>query len=145
MVEDSAVAFAEAAARVYVEEMAHSLDFVLLNGDKSDTVTNISYFGTLPSAATETKRILTMDGIRHGIVAADQTAVAALADDSILTILATMGNRGVIGRDIRNLVCICPPETAYKLDALDAYESLEKVGDQATLLRGQLVFGARFP
>ena len=145
LVEDSAVAFAEAAARVYVEEMAHALDFVLLNGDKSDTVTNISFYGTKPSAATATKRILTMDGIRHGIAAADQTAIANLADDSILTILATMGSRGVIGRDIRNLVCICPPEVAYKLDALSAYESLEKVGEHATLLRGQLGFWRSVP
>ena len=145
LVEDSAVAFAEAAARVYVEEMAHALDFVLLNGDRSDTATNISFYGTKPSAATANKRILTMDGIRHGIAAADQTAVAALADDSILTILATMGARGVIGRDISNLVCICPPEVAYKLDALSAYESLEKVGDQATLLRGQLGFWRSVP
>ena len=145
LVEDSTVAWAEAAARVYVEEMAHSFDYVLLNGDTSASATNISYFGTDPSSATATKRILTFDGIRKGIVAADQTAVATIDDESILSVMATMGPRGIIGRDIRNLVCVAPPEVGYKLDALDAYESLEKVGSQATLLTGQLGFWRSVP
>lgn len=145
LVEDSTVTWAEAAARTYVEEMAHAFDFVLLNGDTADTATNISFYGTKPSAAIATKRILTFDGIRKGIVAADQAAVATIADDSILSIMALMGNRGVIGRDIRNLVCIAPPEVGYKLDALNAYESLEKVGAQATLLTGQLGFWRSVP
>ena len=138
LVEDSAVSWSEAAARKYVEEMAHSFDFVLLNGDTSASNTNISNYGTDPSGATATKRILTFDGIRKGIIAADQTAIATIGDDSILTVMATMGNRGIIGRDIENLVCIIPPEVSYKLDALEAYASREKVGDQALLLRGQL-------
>ena len=145
LVEDSTVAWSEAAARVYVEEMAHSFDFVLLNGDTAASATNISYFGTDPSASIDTKRILTFDGIRKGIAAADQTAVATIDDESILTIMALMGSRGIIGRDIRNLVCIAPPEVGYKLDALDAYESLEKVGSQATLLTGQLGFWRSVP
>lgn len=138
LVEDSAVAWSEAAARAYVEEMAHAFDFVLLNGDRSANNTNISNYGTNPNAATATKRILTFDGIRKGIIAGDQTAIADIGDDSILTVMATMGNRGIIGRDIGNLVCIAPPEVGYKLDALDAYEGRDKVGPQATLLIGQL-------
>ena len=145
LVEDSTVAWAEAAARVYVEEMAHAFDFVLLNGDTSASATNISFYGTDPSAATATKRILTFDGIRKGIVAADQLAVADIGDESILSVMALMGNRGVIGRDIRNLVCIAPPEVGYKLDALDAYEGIDKVGPQATLLTGQLGFWRSVP
>lgn len=145
LVEDSAVAWAEAASRVYVQEMAHAFDYVLLNGDTSASATNISFFGTDPGTTTATKRILTFDGIRKGIIAGDQTAVATIADDSILSVMATMGNRGVIGRDIRNLVCIAPPEVAYKLDALDAYEGLDKVGSQATLLTGQLGFWRSVP
>ena len=145
LVEDSAVAWAEAAARVYVAEMAHAFDYVLLNGDTSASATNISFFGTDPSTTVATKRILTFDGIRKGIVAGDQTAVATIEDDSILTVMATMGNRGVIGRDIRNLVCIAPPEVAYKLDALEAYEGLDRVGPQATLLTGQLGFWRSVP
>lgn len=138
LVEDSTVAWAEAAARTYVEEMAHAFDFVLLNGDTSDNSTNISLYGTKPSGAIDSKRILTFDGIRKGIAAEDQTAVATIDDDSILSVMATMGNRGVIGRDIANLVCIGPPEVGYKLDALEAYKGLETVGSQATLLTGQL-------
>ncbi|GEM_PF-1379391 len=145
LVEDSTVAWAEAAARIYVEEMAHAFDFVLLNGDTSASATNISFYGTNPNAATETKRILTFDGIRKGIVAADQTAIATIADDSILSVMKTMGPRGVIGRDIRNLVCIAPPEVGFELDALDAYEGLDKVGPQATLLTGQLGFWRSVP
>lgn len=145
LVEDSTVAWAEAAARVYVEEMAHAFDFVLLNGDTDANATNISFYGTNPNAATATKRILTFDGIRKGIPAADQTAIADIADDSILSVMATMGNRGIIGRDIRNLVCVGPPEVGYKLDALDAYEGLDKVGSQATLLTGQLGFWRSVP
>jgi hypothetical protein len=145
LVEDSTVAWAEAAARVYVEEMAHAFDFVLLNGDTSASATNVSFFGTNPATATATKRILTFDGIRKGIVAGDQIAVAAIADDSILSVMQLMGNRGVIGRDISNLVCIAPPEVGYKLDALDAYEGIDKVGPQATLLTGQLGFWRSVP
>ena len=145
LVEDSTVAWAEAAARVYVEEMAHAFDFVILNGDMDANATNISFYGTNPNSAIETKRILTFDGIRKKIAAADQVAVADIADDSILGVMATMGNRGIIGRDIGNLVCIGPPEVGYKLDALDAYEGLDKVGSQATLLSGQLGFWRSVP
>lgn len=145
LVEDSTVAWAEAAARVYVEEMAHAFDFVLLNGDTSAGATNISYYGTNPNNDTATKRILTLDGIRKHVPSGDQLAVATIADDSILSIMALMGDRGVIGRDIENLVCIAPPEVGYKLDALDAYEGLDKVGPQATLLRGQLGFWRSVP
>ena len=49
-----------------------------------------------------------------------------------------MGSRGIIGRDIKNLVMIADPGSCYKADALDAYESLADVGPQATLLTGQV-------
>lgn len=145
LVEDSGVNLSQAVANAYVEEMAHALDWILVNGDRSANQTNISYWGTSPAGVTNYDRALSLDGIRHGIVAADQTQVANLADDSILTIMKTMGPRGVIGRDIGNLICVMPPEVAYKLDALAAYESLEKVGSQATLLRGQLGFWRSVP
>lgn len=144
-IEDSNIAFSEAMARLYVTEMAHAFDFVLLNGDTSANTTNISFYGTNPNNNTATKRILTFNGIRKGIAAADQTAVANITDESILPVMATMGSRGIIGRDIRNLVCIAPPEVGYKLDALSAYEGFDKVGAQATLLTGQLGFWRSVP
>lgn len=140
LVEDATISFAEMMARTYVEEMAHAFDYVLLNGDKAAS-DNISADGSVGVNS----RIRVFDGIRKQIVTGDQLAVADIADDSILSIMALMGNRGVIGRDIGNLVCIIPPEVAYKLDALEAYEGLDKVGPQATLLTGQLGFWRSVP
>ena len=145
LVEDSGVNFSQAAANVYVEEMADTIDWLLINGDESADATNISWFGTNPSGVTNYDRALVLDGLRHICLAADQVAVASLADDSILTIMKLMGNRGIVGRDIRNLAVVVGPETAFALDALSAYESLEKVGNLATLLNGQLGFWRSVP
>ena len=138
LVEDSGVNFSQAAANSYVDEMAHTLDYMLLNGDTRTGNSNISYHGATPVGVADYDRVVAFDGIRKKIVAADSVAVAELADDSIQSVMKLMGDRGKIGREISNLFCLVPPEVSYMLDVLPAYKTMDQVGSMATLLRGQL-------
>ena len=140
LIEDSGVNFSQAMANEYVREMAHTMDWTLLNGDESDTATNISYYGTKPSTETAMgyDRALAFDGLRSFAEADDQVDLGTLESTDILTLAKTMGPRGIIGRDLRNLTAIMGPEAQYKLEELDDYEGMDKVGDLATLVNGQL-------
>lgn len=149
LLEDAGVNFSQAAAQEYVRQMAHTIDWILINGDETATVANISYEGTDPSAVAGYNRALTLDGLRHMAhvddSGNDSVAIATLADTSIITLQKLMGSRGIIGRDLQNLVCIVPPETAYLIDAFSEYETLDAVGDRATLLNGQVGFWRGVP
>lgn len=135
LVEDAGVDFSQAAANEYIMKMAAAIDDVLINGDPATGNGNISNKGA--SLATN-HRYKVLSGLRKLCPAEDQKAIGTLADDGILDIQALMGPRGILGRDMPNLVCVIPPETAYKLESLDSFASMDQIGDAALLLRGQL-------
>ena len=90
-------------------------------------------------ASPAKSRWLAFDGLLRAAPNGDKTKLeAALDDEDILTGLAKMGNRGILGRDLPNCVCVVPPEVSYKMDAFESYEGMDKVGPLATLLRGQV-------
>lgn len=142
LIEDSGINFSQAMANEYVREMAHTMDWALLNGDEDDTATNISYYGAKPSSATGDdaaySRALAFDGLRSIVDSGDRVNVGTLETNDVLNLAKTMGPRGIIGRDLRNLTMIMGPEAQYKLEELDDYEGMDKVGNLATLVNGQL-------
>ena len=142
LIEDSGINFSQAMANEYVREMGHTMDWALLNGDEDDTQTNISYYGTKPSTATGAdaaySRALALNGLRSIVDSGDRVDLGTLESNDILNLAKTMGPRGIIGRDLRNLTMIMGPETQYKLEELDDYEGMDKVGNLATLVNGQL-------
>lgn len=139
LIEDSGVNLSQAMANEYVREMAHTMDWALLNGDKDDTATNISFYGTKPSTNDAGySRALAFNGLRSVVDSDDRVDLGTLESVDILNLAKTMGPRGIIGRDLRNLVAVMGPEVQYKLEELDDYEGMDKVGDLATLVNGQL-------
>ncbi len=139
--EDSNVNFSQAVATELAREMAHTMDWIAINGDETASASNISW-GVNPSGVAGYDRALVMDGLRHMSLiddsGSDAVAIATLADTSLITLMKLMGSRGKIGRDISNLVCIVPPEVAYLIDEFSEYETLDSVGSMATLLTGQV-------
>lgn len=129
----------DAWAQAFVRMMADGIDYQLLNGDELASSSNISYFGADPTN-TERDGLLAFDGLREmARDASDTAATATLSADTPSTLSKLMGARGIIGRDIKNLVQIVDPGSAYKYDALDEYEGIDNVGaENATLLNGQV-------
>lgn len=118
--------------------MAQAWDEILLSGDESATVTNISHYGTDPTG-TAYDKILAVDGLRHMAVgASDSVAHTAIGADSGITLQKLMGARGRLGLKPKDLVMFVDPGVYYKFLALDAFESLADLGPQATLLTGMV-------
>jgi len=136
--QDSGVNVMSAFTEQYMAANTAGLDDVLLNGDESATATNISHYGTDPTG-TVYDRYLAMDGLRHMAVTDSNTAATAtIGADSIVSLQKKLGTRGIRGLDIGNVVAIIDPGTAYAFIELDALESLADMGQQATLLTGQV-------
>ena len=135
-VDDSGIDFMQAAAIEFTRRMAFALDHTLINGDELKTVDNISNKGAIPA---DNQAILQVNGLRDMAAENTDTLDASSFDtDTITTLAQKMGNRGNLGREIAQLVCIVSPEVAYKLDKLDDYKTMDDVGDMATLIKGQI-------
>lgn len=136
LVEDSIPDVLAAIAEEYTRALAYELDYVLINGDTTAGSGNVNSNGANPAAGTN---YLSFDGIRN---TADSNKLAAvdhpLAANDLLPLLQILGRRGIFGRDLANVVLVTSPEGAYRLDGLDDYLTMDKVGDKATLLRGQV-------
>ena len=141
--EDSTVDVAAGIASEYTRAMAYQIDEVLINGDTSAANTNISHAGAVPAS---TNRLLLLNGLRKLVGARAVDMAGYVADDNLVDVLKSMGRRGIFGRDLENLVLITSPEGSYELDKqLDDYMTLEKVGDLAVLIKGQLGFWRSIP
>ena len=134
----SGIPLIEALTTEYVRQMAIAADDVLLNGDESTNATNISHYGVDPTGTTY-DRYLILDGLRHiAIGNSDSAAAATISANSITAIQKLMGARGRLGLDIANLVCIVDPGVMYKLLDLSDFQTIDKIGDKATFLTGQV-------
>ena len=74
-----------------------------------------------------------------------QANVGQLTDTDLVALQQLMGRRGIFGRDMANTILILSPEVAYGLDQLLDYQSMEKVGEMAALLRGQVGYWRGVP
>lgn len=137
--EDAGLSVADTIAKEFARRMAAQIDYVILNGDERATTGNLSHNGTDPTG-TDYDSVLVLDGLRRiAEVDSNRTAVATFGVDSPITLQKLLGTRGIMGRDIANLVYIMDPGTAYKADALTSYQTVQNVGPGvATLLNGPL-------
>ena len=138
--EDSVIAMAEEARSSLVRNAAEVIDDVLLNGD-STAVNNINADGGTISKtdAGSAHWLLGFDGLLH-LPLIDNTGQAnnhnaAVSDDMFNEIRGKLVKYGVR-----------PSELAYMMDvntyirslSIDNFRTLDKLGPNATLLRGQL-------
>lgn len=143
--EDSGIAVSQMMANVYRDEMAHTLDSVIMNGDTSTRATgNINSDAAAPASGSA---YLALNGLLKYpmvTVAANSVDMGNLNPTSakMQQALQTMG---IMGRDLPNLVMITDPTTAYAIDTLDEFMKLNEVGDLATLIKGQLGFWRGIP
>lgn len=119
---------------------AEQIDYFILNADSTDA-NNINSHDN--ANATDTKPFLSKgeDGIRH-MFQVDNSAMtvdaagAALSDTHVLSALALMGKYAVNPRD---LLMIMDVATYFKgLSNLDGIQTLDKIGNSAVLLTGQV-------
>jgi hypothetical protein len=145
MEEDAIIAFIPFLRRQAAYSVAHFSDSVVLNGDTTATATgNINLDDAAPAA---TKHYLAFDGIRHvGLVdnAANGRDAAGLLSVALLN-----GQRGLMidsanlvdwGHPIdpMDLVHVADPETADRAALLDEVLTVDKYGQGATILNGEL-------
>lgn len=134
--EDAGFSVANIWASQMVRQMASAIDYVILNGDESADVNNISHLGTDPTG-TEYDKILILDGLRHMAVGDTQTvAQTSITASSNVALRELMGSRGKFGLDPRALINVVDPNVYYDMLALETIESMADFGQFATLLTG---------
>jgi len=134
--EDAGYAVANVWASQMVRQMASAIDHVILHGDETTGINNISHNGADPTGTVYDK-ILVLDGLRHLAVGDAQTvAQTVITADSSVALRKKMGARGKFGLDPRQLINVVDPNVYYDMLALDAIESIADVGQFATLLTG---------
>jgi N4-gp56 family major capsid protein len=139
MKEDSIVATEPQLRDQFGTDVAHNVDYLLLNGDETTGVTtNISYYGATPAAGT---RILAINGIRHEALvttATDSVDRGVLTLEDVNSTRKLMGTSGINGSDISQLVMFCDPPTGMTFEDLDEVKTVDKYGANATVMRGEL-------
>ncbi|HEV7651346.1 MAG TPA: phage major capsid protein [Actinophytocola sp.] len=145
MEEDSIIAYIPFLRRQASMSVAHYSDSLVLNGDTTNSATgNINLDDADPA---DTKHYLAFDGIRHAALV-DNTgnAVDAAGAPTLALLNAQRGkmidlaNKVDWGHPINanELVHLADPETADKLALLDDVLTVDKYGQNATILNGEL-------
>lgn len=139
LLKGSSVPLLDAAMLEYMRSAAAEKDWLIMNGDETNTTANISHLTVIPAGTTYDK-VLVVDGLRHMTIVtttADSAAEATIAITTPAVGAAKMGARGVIGDDIENVFMFACPESARKFYALTAYHSSADVGESRnSLLKG---------
>lgn len=144
MEEDSIIPFVPFLQAQGARSVAVHSDSLVLNGDTTNAATgNINLDDADPA---DTKHYLAFDGLRHvGLV--DNTANGVNVAGPIVY-RQLLGSRGLLidrARDhdwghpdeAEDLVFVADPETGDQIALLDEVVTVDKFGDQATVLRGQ--------
>lgn len=118
--------------------VVESEDFVAFNGDTS-TTTNINSDGETITATT--RNYLAYDGLIHQALVVS-TAKKLDAGGVSPTMAALRSTRALLGSQIKgfpgNLCWVVDPSTYVALLSIDAVQTVDKYGEQATVLRGEL-------
>lgn len=142
--EDAGLSVADVMAKEFARRMASELDYVLINGDERTAATNLSH--TADPTGTNYDKVLILDGLRRMAQVNSWVAHPTWGNASPVTIQKTMGARGIIGRDLKNLALVVDPGTAYMADQLTTYQTVQNVGEGvATTLNGQLGIQSGIP
>lgn len=152
MQEDSIIPFVPFLRRQAALSVAHYSDSLVLNGDTTNAATgNINLDDADPA---NTKHYLAFDGVRHAALV-DNTANGVDAAGA-LTYNGLVGLRGKMldltrlvdwGHpvDASDLVYLADPETADKAALLDEVLTVDKYGQNATVLNGELMRVGQHP
>ncbi len=152
MAEDSLIPFLPFLTEMAQLSMAQYLDWAVLNGDTTDSASNINDDG---GALGGTEYFLAWDGLRHvGLVdntgnGTDHSAASitwdALIDLRKLMLSATYFNDWGHPNDPADLVYVVNPALGDEITKLDEVISIDKYGSSATVLTGEVGNIARHP
>lgn len=137
--EDAGLSVAETMATQWARNIADAIDYVLLNGDESDSATNLGHYGTTP-VGTAYDKITILNGLRYLADAGSVTAdVGSLGIDDLTTVQKKMGTRGRVGTDLANLFVAVDPGVYYALKTLAEFRTRDKVGEQVMTITNGFV------
>lgn len=126
--------YREKAEKAFLEAQ----DSVVLNGDTS-TTTNINADGETITATT--RNYQAYDGLIHQALVTT-TSGKVDAGGASPTLAHLRATRALLGAQVKgnpsNLAIICDPSTYLALLSIDAVLTVDKYGDQATVVRGEL-------
>ena len=119
----------------FAKQLAAAVDSVILNGDTTTGTVNINLSGgTIPT----TSKFLCFDGLRHAALV-DNTDMDAdlgsLAIADIATLQALMGKYATRPSDV---VMFVDPYTYFKMTGLSEVLTIDKYGNDATVVKGEL-------
>ena len=119
----------------FSKQLAAAVDSTILNGDTTTGTANINLSGgTIPT----TSRFLCFDGLRHASLVdnTDMDAnLGALAIADIATLQALMGKYASRPSEV---VIFTDPWTYFKLTGLSEVLTIDKYGNDATIIKGEL-------
>lgn len=119
----------------FAKQLAAAVDSVILNGDTTTGTSNINLSGgSIPT----TSKYLCFDGLRHAALVGNDAMDAdlgSLAIADIATLQALMGKFATRPSDV---VLFCDPYTYLKLTGLSEVLTIDKYGNDATILKGEL-------
>lgn len=152
MQEDSIIPFVPFLRRQAALSVAHYADSLVLNGDTTNAATgNINLDDADPA---NTKHYLALDGIRHAALVDNTANGVSLAGAP--TWAALIGLRGKMldstrlvdwghPTDPTDLVYVSDPETADAIAQIDEVVTVDKYGQNATILTGEVSRIGRHP
>jgi len=119
----------------FAKQLAAAVDSVILNGDTTTGTSNINLSGgSIPS----TSKFLCFDGLRHAALIDNNDMDAdlgALAIADIATLQALMGKYATRPSEV---VMFVDPYTYFKLTGLSEVLTIDKYGNDATVVKGEL-------
>jgi HK97 family phage major capsid protein len=124
----------------FIRKIAETIDEVILNADKSTGKQNINYYAASGGSNIDTasRFLLGFDGLIHYCleeVTGQTVDIGTLEITDFGTMLSKLGKYAV---DPSRLAFIMDIWTYIKAVQLDGFQTVDKLGDKATLLTGQL-------
>lgn len=145
MEEDSIIAFIPFLRRQAAMSVAHYADSLVLNGDTTNAATgNINLDDADPA---DTKHYLAFDGIRHAALVDNTANDTDAAGAPTLSLVTRQTGKMIDGTrlvdwghpiDATDVVHVADPETADALALIDEVLTVDKYGNNATILNGEL-------
>jgi len=145
MEEDSIIPYIPFLRRQAALSIAHYCDSVLLNGDDTNSASNINTYGADPD---DTEHFLAFDGLIHGAAVDntanyDSSAGNGVTWDEAMDLRKLMIDRTYFhdwGHPASpdDLVYVCDPETADVIAKWDELVTIDKYGAAATVLNGEV-------
>lgn len=136
--EDSIIRFAEQARKQADRAMRNAIDHILLNGDTESGTTNINKDGAAPGAKD---KYLAFNGLLK-MALVTGTGLKVDAGNAGPSLAAVRQTRFKLGREqapnVDDILLFAHTESYSPLLGLDEFLTMDKVGNQATALRGQL-------